>query len=89
MLASKRNGTLYIGVTNNLLKRVHQHKNDVTEGFTRKYNVHRLVYYEVFNRIQDAITREKQMKKWKRQWKMELIEKSNPNWEDLFESLSI
>jgi putative endonuclease len=89
MLASKRNGTLYIGVTNNLLKRVHQHKNDVTEGFTRKYNVHSLVYYEVFNRIQDAITREKQMKKWKRQWKMELIEKSNPNWEDLFESLSI
>ena len=89
MLASKRNGTLYIGVTNNLLKRVHQHKNDVTEGFTRKYNVHSLVYYEVFNRIQDAITREKQMKKWKRQWKMELIEKSNPNWEDLFESLSV
>ena len=89
MLASKRNGTLYIGVTNNLLKRVHQHKNDVTEGFTRKYNVHSLVYYEVFNRIQDAITREKQIKKWKRQWKMELIEKSNPNWEDLFESLSI
>jgi putative endonuclease len=89
MLASKRNGTLYIGVTNNLLKRVHQHKNDVTEGFTRKYNVHSLVYYEVFNGIQDAITREKQMKKWKRQWKMELIEKSNPNWEDLFESLSI
>ncbi len=89
MLASKRNGTLYIGVTNNLLKRVQQHKNDVTEGFTRKYNVHSLVYYEVFNRIQDAITREKQMKKWKRQWKMELIEKSNPNWEDLFESLSI
>ena len=89
MLASKRNGTLYIGFTNNLLKRIHQHKNDVTEGFTRKYNVHSLVYYEVFNRIQDAITREKQMKKWKRQWKMELIEKSNPNWEDLFESLSI
>ena len=89
MLASKRNGTLYIGVTNNLLKRVHQHKNDVTEGFTRKYNVHSLVYYEVFNRIQDAIMREKQMKKWKRQWKIELLEKSNPNWEDLFESLSI
>ncbi len=88
MLASKRNGTLYIGVTNNLLERVHQHKNDVTEGFTRKYNVHSLVYSEVFNRIQDAIAREKQMK-WKRKWKMELIEKSNPNWEDLFESLSI
>ncbi len=88
MLASKRNGTLYIGVTHNLLKRVHQHKNDVTEGFTQKYNVHSLVYYEVFNRIQDAITREKRMKKWKRQWKMELIERSNPEWEDLFDSLS-
>ena len=88
MLASKRNGTLYIGVTNNLLKRVHQHKNDIAEGFTKKYNVHKLVYYEVFNRIQDAITREKRMKKWKRQWKMELIEKSNPNWEGLFERLS-
>ena len=89
MLASKRNGTLYIGVTNNLLKRVHQHKNDVTEGFAQKYNVRSLVYYEVFNRIQDAITREKRMKRWKRQWKMELIEKSNPNWEDLFETLSM
>ncbi len=88
ILASKRNGTLYIGVTNNLLKRVHRHKNDVAEGFTQKYNVHSLVYYEVFNRIQDAITREKRMKKWKRQWKMELIEKSNPEWEDLFDSLS-
>ncbi|MHC4570340.1 MAG: GIY-YIG nuclease family protein [Planctomycetota bacterium] len=88
MLASKRNGTLYIGVTNNLLKRVHQHKEGVAEGFTQKYNVHNLVYYEVFNRIQDAITREKRMKKWERAWKVELIEKSNPNWEDLFDSLS-
>ena len=88
ILASKRNGTLYIGVTNNLLKRVHQHKIDVTDGFTRKYKVHNLVYYETFNRIQDAITREKRMKKWERAWKVELIEKSNPNWEDLFDSLS-
>ncbi len=87
ILASKRNGTLYIGVTNNLLKRVHQHKNDIAEGFTKKYNVHKLVYYETFGRIQDAITREKRMKKWKRQWKMELIEKSNPKWEDLFDNL--
>jgi putative endonuclease len=75
-------------VTNNLLKRVHQHKEGVAEGFTQKYNVHNLVYYEVFNRIQDAITREKRMKKWERAWKVELIEKSNPNWEDLFDSLS-
>ncbi len=88
ILASKRNGTLYIGVTNNLLKRVHQHKNDVAEGFTQKYRVHNLVYYEAFNWIQDAIIREKRLKKWKRQWKIELIEKSNPNWDDLFKTLS-
>ena len=88
MLASKRNGTLYIGVTNNLLKRVHQHKNDIAEGFTQKYSVHNLVYFEAYNDIRSAITREKRMKKWKRQWKMELIEKSNPEWEDLFDSLS-
>ncbi len=88
ILASKRNGTLYIGVTNNLLKRVDQHKEGIAEGFTKKYGVHKLVYYEVFNRIQDAITREKRMKKWNRQWKIELIEKSNPNWEDLFDRLS-
>ena len=87
ILASKRNGTLYIGVTNNLLKRVHQHKNDAVEGFTQMYKVHNLVYYEVFNRIRDAINREKRMKKWKRERKIELIEKSNPNWEDLFETL--
>lgn len=87
MLASKKNGTLYIGVTNNLLERVHQHKNDLVEGFTKKYAVHSLVYYEVFQDIYSAITREKQMKKWKREWKIKLIEKSNPNWEDLFYKL--
>ena len=88
ILASKRNGTLYIGVTNNLLKRVHQHKSDITEGFTQKYNVHNLVYFEAYNDIRDAITREKRMKKWNRAWKIKMIEKSNPNWEDLFDSLS-
>jgi len=88
ILASKRNGTLYIGVTNNLLKRVHQHRNDVSEGFTRKYSVHKLVYFEIYKDIRDAITREKRMKKWKRQWKLELIEKSNPEWNDLFDSLN-
>jgi putative endonuclease len=87
ILASKKNGTLYIGVTNNLLKRVDQHKNDLVEGFTRKYRVYNLVYYEAYNWIQDAIIREKRMKKWKRQWKIDLIEKSNPGWEDLFDSL--
>ena len=88
ILASKKNGTLYIGVTNNLLKRVDQHKNDLAEGFTRKYKVHNLVYYEAFNWVQDAITREKRMKKWKRAWKIKLIEESNPSWEDLFEKLT-
>jgi len=83
ILASKKNGTLYIGVTNNLLKRVYEHKNNIVGGFTQKYNVHNLVYYEVHNDIRNAITREKQMKKWKRQWKIELIEKSNPQWKDL------
>ena len=88
MLASKKNGTLYIGVTNDLLKRVHQHKNNLVGGFTKKYHVHELVCYEVYKDIYDAIAREKRMKKWKRKWKIELIEKSNPNWEDLFYALS-
>ena len=88
ILASKRNGTLYIGVTNNLLERVNQHKNNLVDGFTKKYGVHNLVYYEVYKSIDDAIAREKCMKKWKRKWKLELIESSNPNWEDLFHTLS-
>ncbi|MCP4260738.1 MAG: GIY-YIG nuclease family protein [Planctomycetes bacterium] len=89
ILASKKNGTLYIGVTNDLLKRGYQHKNNLVEGFTQKYDVHNLVYYEIFKNIHDAITREKNMKKWKRKWKMELIEKFNPNWEDLYYTLSV
>ncbi|MFZ2148889.1 MAG: GIY-YIG nuclease family protein [Sedimentisphaerales bacterium] len=88
MLASKRNGTLYIGVTNNLLERVNQHKNNLVDGFTQKYDVHNLVYYEAYKNIDDAIGREKCMKKWKRKWKLELIESSNPNWEDLYYTLS-
>jgi len=87
ILASKKNGTLYIGVTNNLLKRVYEHKNNLVEGFTQKYCVHNLVYYEVYSDIIDAITREKGMKKWKRQWKIELIEKSNPQWRDLYSDI--
>ncbi|MBC8468725.1 MAG: GIY-YIG nuclease family protein [Planctomycetes bacterium] len=87
ILASKKNGTLYIGVTNNLLKRVYEHKNNLVESFTQKYDVHNLVYYEIFRNIQDAITREKNMKKWKRKWKMEMIEQFNPNWEDLYYTL--
>jgi putative endonuclease len=84
ILASKRNGTLYIGVTNNLLKRVYEHKNNLVEGFTQKYKVHNLVYYEIYYDVYTAIAREKAMKKWKRVWKIELIEKDNPLWKDLF-----
>ncbi len=84
ILASKRNGTLYIGVTNNLLRRVYEHKNGLLEGFTKKYKVTRLVYYEVYQDVQQAILREKRMKKWKREWKINLIERENPEWEDLY-----
>ena len=87
ILASKRNGTLYIGVTSDLVKRVWEHKNNVVQGFTQKYNVHKLVYYESGIDVSDAITREKQMKKWNRQWKIELIEKNNPEWKDLYYDL--
>ena len=84
MLASKKNGTLYIGVTSNLIKRIHQHKTGAIEGFTKKYKVYLLVYYEVTEDIISAIAREKNLKAWKRQWKIELIEKNNPNWKDLY-----
>jgi len=87
ILASRRNGTLYIGVTNDLIKRVYEHRNDLVEGFTKGYQVHRLVYYEQTNDIRSAITREKQMKKWKRRWKIELIEENNPEWKDLYDEL--
>jgi len=78
------NGTLYIGVTSNLVKRVYEHKNNIIEGFTKKYNTHKLVYYETTNDIESAIRREKQLKKWNRKWKMNLIEKNNPEWRDLY-----
>jgi len=87
IMASKKNGTLYIGVTNNLIKRVYEHKNDLVEGFTKKYCVHNLVYYEQTEDIKSAIQREKNLKKWKRQWRIELIEKMNPNWNDLYYDL--
>ena len=88
MLAGRKNGTLYIGVTNNLLKRVHQHKTNLVKGFTEKYSVHRLVYFEQYRDIRAAIDREKRMKRWKRQWKINLIEKNNPQWKDLFDELA-
>ena len=84
ILASERNGTLYIGVTSNLVQRMWQHKNDLVEGFTEKYAVHSLVYFELLDDMPNAITREKQMKKWNRAWKLALIEKQNPTWQDLW-----
>ncbi len=88
ILTSKRNGTLYIGVTNDLIRRVYEHKNNLIEGFTKKYNIHKLVYYEQTNDSYSAIQREKRFKKWNRQWKLELIEKSNPQWKDLYTEIT-
>jgi len=84
ILASKKNGTLYIGITNNLVRRVYEHKEGLVEGFTKKYNVKNLVYYEIHNSVYEAIKREKALKKWLRKWKIELIEKMNPTWKDLY-----
>ena len=83
ILASKRNGTLYIGVTGDLIKRVGEHKQKVVEGFTKRYNVSMLVWFEEGSDVYGAMSREKQIKKWNRDWKIRLIEESNPNWEDL------
>lgn len=88
ILASGKNGTLYVGVTNDLVKRVWQHKTMVFKGFTEKYKVDNLVYYEIFNDINEAILREKHIKNWNRQWKLKLIEKDNPHWVDLYEEMS-
>jgi len=84
ILASRRNGTLYIGVTSNLVKRIWEHRNNLVEGFSKRYGVHQLVWYELHERMETAIQREKQLKDWKRTWKLELIENMNPNWEDLY-----
>ena len=87
ILASKRNGTLYVGFTGDLVKRVWQHRHDEVEGFTKKYQVHQLVYYEITTDVTAAIQREKQLKKWRRDWKVQLIEKMNPEWKDLYEEI--
>ena len=84
ILASRRNGTLYIGVTSDLVKRVWEHKNDLVAGFTRDHGVHCLVYFELHGDMVAAITREKQLKKWRRAWKLELIENRNADWRDLY-----
>jgi putative endonuclease len=88
ILASQRNGTLYIGVTSDLPKRIWEHKNDVFGGFTSRYGVHDLVYYEVGGEMLWAITRERQLKKWRRKWKLRLIEQNNPNWRDLYPEIT-
>ena len=87
ILASQQNGTLYIGITSDLVKRVWEHKNKVAPGFAAQYNVNKLVYYEQHSDIVEAIRREKALKKWLRKWKLQLIEESNPHWTDLYESI--
>ena len=87
ILSSKKHGTLYIGITSDLIKRISEHKNKLRKGFSEKYDVNKLVYYEVFNDIENAIIREKRLKKWNRDWKIRLIEENNPEWIDLYESL--
>lgn len=87
ILASKKNGTLYVGVTSDLIKRVWQHKNDLFDGFTKDYAVHDLVYYELHATMESAISREKNIKAWKRTWKLALIEKENLEWRDLYHDL--
>ena len=87
ILANKRNGTLYTGVTSNLAKRVWEHKNDIVAGFTKRYQVHNLVYYDQTEDVVSAMVREKQLKRWKRSWKLALIEEKNPDWKDLYKNI--
>lgn len=86
-MASRKNGTIYTGVTNDVRRRVWEHKHDLVKGFTREYGVHLLVHFEQTESIDSAILREKQIKSWKRKWKLALIEESNPNWLDLYDSI--
>jgi putative endonuclease len=87
VLASKRNGTIYVGVTSDLIRRVHGHRQDVVDGFTKEYGVHQLVYFEEHADAITAIQREKNLKHWVRRWKIELIEKTNPTWRDLYDEI--
>jgi len=88
LMASKRNGTLYLGVTSNLVQRAYQHRNGVLDGFSKKYGCRRLVWFDAYDDLQEARACELRMKKWKRPWKVELIEKANPCWDDLFDSIA-
>jgi putative endonuclease len=87
LLASRKNGTLYVGVTNNLIRRIYEHKTGTVPGFTTRYGVYLLVWFECYDDPTNAITREKEIKKWRRQWKIDLIEKENPKWDDLYGSI--
>lgn len=89
IMASKRNGTLYIGMTSDLVKRVWQHKNDQVVGFTQRYGVHDLVFFEEHDNAESAIKREKRLKKWNRAWKLRLIEEKNPQWQDLYPEICL
>jgi putative endonuclease len=88
MLASAKNGTLYIGVTSNLVKRIWEHREGLADGFTKQHNVKQLVWFETHVNVMAAITREKQLKKWNRQWKINLIQTTNPEWRDLYEDIT-
>ena len=87
LLASKKHGTLYLGVTNDIVRRVYEHKTKAVPGFTSRYNITRLVWFEIYDDPISAISREKELKKWKRDWKAQLIQEKNPNWDDLYESI--
>jgi len=87
ILASRKHGTIYIGVTNDLIRRVYEHKETLVPGFTKEHGVDKLVYYEIFDDPESAIVREKRLKRWKRDWKVELIEPDNPDWDDLYSAL--
>ncbi|WP_024518100.1 GIY-YIG nuclease family protein [Bradyrhizobium sp. Tv2a-2] len=87
ILASRKDGAIYIGVTNDIIRRIYEHRIKAAPGFTSKYNITRLVWFEIYDDPTNAITREKELKKWKRSWKVELIEMQNPEWDDLYESI--
>jgi len=89
ILANQRNGTLYVGVTNNLRRRIYEHKNNLVSGFSQKYKTHSLVYFEGTPNIESAIVREKRLKSWHRAWKVQLIESTNPDWQDLYEEIVV
>ena len=88
LLASKKHGTLYLGVTNDIVRRAYEHRAKAVDGFTKRYDVDKLVWFEIYDDIANAITREKELKKWRRDWKIRLVEEENPNWTDLYPSIA-